>query len=80
MLGDAQSALSEGNYGNDKVRYKSEQWELVLDTYSIPYNQTQRFYTRMRAPFVNKDGLYFKVYPEGFLPRLAKFLVCKISE
>jgi hypothetical protein len=27
----------------------------------------------MRAPFVNKDGLYFKIYREGFFSSVGKF-------
>jgi hypothetical protein len=27
----------------------------------------------MRAPFVNKDGLYFKIYREGFFASIGKF-------
>ena len=29
--------------------------------------------TRLRAPFVNKDGLYFRIYREGFFSNVGKF-------
>ena len=62
-----------GLLGKNELRYHSGQWELVLDTFVVSTGQTMIPFTRMRAPFVNKDGLYFKIYPEGLSGRIGKF-------
>jgi hypothetical protein len=63
----------DGLLGKKKLRYRSGQWELVLDTFVMTTGQTTIPFTRMRAPFVNKDGLYFKIYPEGLSGKIGKF-------
>ena len=65
--------IEGGWFGTDEVRYKSKQWELVLDTHTVSHGKSSTTYTRMRAPFVNKDGLYFKIYPEGILSKVGKY-------
>ena len=65
-----------GFWGKDVLRYKHGEWEILLDTYTVTSNTgtttTSTTYTRMRAPFVNKDGLQFKIYPEGFFSSIGK--------
>lgn len=56
------------------LRYRHDEWEFLLDTYTVSSGNNQSTtYTRMRAPFVNKDGLYFKIYREGFFSGMGKF-------
>ncbi len=55
----------------DVLQYQSGEWEITLDTYSTGKNN-QINYTRMRAPFLNKDELYFKIYKQGFIPSIGK--------
>ena len=59
--------------GRDVVRYRAGEWEITLDTYSSGSGKGRVTYTRMRAPFVNKDGLYFKIYREGYFTSIGKF-------
>ncbi|MCE5324128.1 DUF3137 domain-containing protein [bacterium] len=59
-----------GFFGTDVLRYRSGEWEVTLDTYTTGKNNT--VYTRMRAPFVNKDGLYFRIYRQGFFATIGK--------
>lgn len=63
-----------GFFLKDVLRYRSGQWEITLDTYTESSGKYSTLYTRMRAPFVNKDGLYFKIYREGFLTTIGKAL------
>ncbi|MCM8536937.1 MAG: hypothetical protein NE334_13450 [Lentisphaeraceae bacterium] len=67
-----------GFFGKDTLKYQHGEWELHLDTFTrssgTGNNRSSTTYTRMRAPFVNKDNLYFKIYEEGFLSPLGKFL------
>jgi hypothetical protein len=48
--------------GESKVRAKVGDWLVTLDTYKDHRNVT---YTRLRAPFINKDGFIFTVYRVG---------------
>lgn len=61
-----------GFFGTDVLRYRSGQWEITLDTYTLHTGKSSVTYTRMRAPFVNKDGLYFKIYREGLFSAIGK--------
>jgi len=63
-----------GFWGRAQLRCQSGEWELVLDTYTVSSGNSSTTYTRMRAPFVNKDGLYFKIYRTGFFSAIGKWL------
>ena len=60
-------------FGKDVLVYKHGEWQLLLDTYTQGSGNSSTTYTRMRAPFVNKDGLYFKIYREGVFSSIGKF-------
>ena len=64
---------SKGRWGSTVLRYQSGEWEITLDTYVVTTGQTTMVFTRMRAPYVNKDGLKFKIYREGFFGKIGKF-------
>ncbi|MCM8529153.1 MAG: hypothetical protein NE327_21705 [Lentisphaeraceae bacterium] len=70
--------IKSGFFGTDKLVYVHGEWELVLDTYtessSHGKNSSSTTYTRMRAPFLNKDNLNFHIYREGFFSPLGKAL------
>lgn len=51
-----------GFFKNGKLVLSHRQWEIVLDTYSVHTGKSNITYTRMRAPFVNRDGFRFKIY------------------
>lgn len=68
--------IDGGFWGENAVAYKHGEWRIVLDTrtettYSGTMMMTMQ-YTRMRAPFVNKDGLYFDVSLEGFISSIGR--------
>ncbi|MCY3549837.1 MAG: DUF3137 domain-containing protein [Candidatus Poribacteria bacterium] len=68
----------EGGFcSTDVLIYKHGEWQILLDTYtdivSTGATTTSTTYTRMRAPFINKDGLYFKISRQGFLSSIGKF-------
>ena len=63
-----------GFFGRDVLRYQSGEWEITLDTFSQSNgDHGSTTYTRMRAPFVNRDGLRFKIYREGVFSSMGKF-------
>ena len=68
----------DGGFWNENVvAYKHGEWQIVLDTGTVTVSTgsttTATTYTRMRAPFINKDGLYFKISREGFFSSIGKF-------
>lgn len=69
--------IDGGFWKKDALIYKHGEWQIMLDTYtqttSTGTTTTSTTYTRMRAPFINKDGLYFKITREGFFSSIGKF-------
>jgi hypothetical protein len=63
-----------GFWGGDALRYHAGEWEITLDTYTVSNGNQSTTYTRMRAPFVNHDGLYLKIYREGIFSGIGKAL------
>lgn len=75
MAADLGGSYQAGNWLSGGVlRYRSGEWEITLDTYTVSTGKSSATYTRMRAPFVNKDGLYFKIYRAGIFSGLGKML------
>ncbi len=65
--------VDRGFWKADGVAFKHKEWTIFLDSFSRSngqYGSTP--YTRIRAPFVNKDGLYFKIYRENFFSSIGK--------
>ena len=65
--------IDGGFWGRDALVYEHGEWTIVLDTYTVSTGKSSTTFTRLRAPFVNRDGLYFKVYREGFLSGMGRF-------
>jgi len=75
LAADIGATYQEGGFWREDVlRYSSGQWVVTLDTYTVSTGKSSTTYTRMRAPFVNRDGLYFKVYRSGVLTGIGKAL------
>ncbi len=66
--------VSAGFFGRDKVVAMQGQWTVTLDTYTVSTGKSSVTYTRLRAPYVNKDGFRFTVYRSGFFTPLAQML------
>ncbi len=63
-----------GFWKGKKVVARVEDWTITLDTYTQSSGKHSTTYTRMRAPFANKDGLRFTIYRRGLLSGLGKAL------
>jgi len=63
-----------GFWKGSKVQVQHKQWTITLDTYTDSDGETSSTYTRMRAPYVNKDGFRFTIYRKGFFSDLGKLL------
>lgn len=62
-----------GTWKADKVVAKVGEWTVTLDTFVVMAGTTPVVCTRMRAPFVNRDGFRFTVYPSNLLTNIAAF-------
>ena len=76
IAADMGEEFIEGGFlkGSPALVYKHGEWQIRLDTYTKDSGNSNRTYTRVRAPFINKDELYFKIYREGFFSDMGKFL------
>ena len=63
-----------GLFGSDVLRYRSGDWEITLDTWTETAGDDSTTYTRMRALFVNKDVLSFKISRAGLFAPIGTFL------
>jgi hypothetical protein len=67
-----------GFWKGDKVQAQHGQWTITLDTYTVSHSDgktsSSTTYTRIRAPYVNKDGFRFTIYRQGFFSDLGKML------
>lgn len=71
---DYDGIYRDGNWTtSDKVCVYIEPWEIILDTFSRGSGKDKKTYTRIRAPFINKDNFYFKIYHENFFHQAAKY-------
>lgn len=57
--------------GGARVDAQVGQWIVTLDSYAVSTGKSTVVYTRMRAPYVNKDGFRFSISRAGFFSSLA---------
>ncbi|RYF70529.1 MAG: DUF3137 domain-containing protein [Cytophagaceae bacterium] len=63
-----------GFWKGSKVEASVHEWTITLDTYTVSTGKTHITYTRIRAPYVNKDGFRFRIYRKGVFSGLGKLL------
>lgn len=66
--------VNKGFWAGDRVEAHVDNWVVVLDTYTVSTGKSSITYTRMRAPFVNLDNFYFKIYRTGIFSGLGMML------
>jgi hypothetical protein len=64
--------VNGGFWKGDKVQAHLRNWTVTLDTYTVSSGHSHITYTRMRAPFVSRDGLRFRIYRKGVFSGLGK--------
>jgi hypothetical protein len=62
-----------GWLGRDVLRVRVAGWEITIDTFTRSSGKSSQTYTRMRAPFLNKDGLRFTVYRSNLFSGIGKW-------
>lgn len=64
--------IEGGFFGRNKVVAHVKEWTITLDTYTVSTGKSSTTYTRMRAPYVNKDSIWFKIYKAGIFSEIGK--------
>jgi len=64
--------VSKGAWKKKKIIAKFENWEITIDTYTQSSGKSSTTYTRIRAPYINKDDFRFKIYRSGFFSKIGK--------
>lgn len=62
-----------GLWKGTKVLAQVKEWVITLDTYTVHANNATITYTRIRAPYVNKDGFRFNIYRKNIFSGIGKF-------
>lgn len=65
--------LVGGAWSGMKVQAQTGDWIVTLDTYTQSTGKSSVTYTRIRAPFINRDGLRLAIYRAGLFTDLGKF-------
>lgn len=63
-----------GLWKGSKVVATTGPWIVTLDTYTVSTGKSSIVYTRLRAPYVNRDGFRFQIYRAGLLSGLGTLL------
>lgn len=68
--------IEGGFWSQGVLTYQHDEWEIILDTFTTGggQNNSSTTYIRMRAPFVNKDGLSFQIYRKNIFSFIGKML------
>lgn len=75
LSGQIDSEFVDGGFfSKDKVVAHIKEWVVTLDTYTVSTGKTSTTYTRIRAPYVNKDGFRFTIYRSGIFSEIGAFL------
>jgi hypothetical protein len=61
-----------GFFKNGKITLEHGEWTITLDTYVVSTGKSTIVYTRMRAPYVNKDGFRFNIYRKNVFTWIGK--------
>jgi hypothetical protein len=64
--------VNGGFWKGNRVEGRHNNWIIYLDTYTVSTGKSSVTYTRMRAPFINNDNFYFKIYKSGFFSDVGK--------
>ena len=65
--------LDGGFWKGDIVTARVKDWIVTMDTYRVSTGKSSTTYTRIRAPYVNKDGFRFTLYRENIFGKIGKF-------
>ncbi len=71
---DIDGEFISDSWVTDKVMANHKDWVITLDRYRERRGNHSVTFTRIRVPYINKDGFRFTIYRESFFSSLGKFL------
>lgn len=63
-----------GFFNGSKAVLTHGEWDFTLDTFTTGNKNSRTTYTRLRAPYENRDGFRFDVYREGLFSGLGRMM------
>jgi len=70
---EIQGDFIEGSlWKGSRVEVKHNNWLIYLDTYTVSTGKSSTTYTRMRAPFIDKEAFNFTIYKKGIFSDIGK--------
>jgi len=63
-----------GFWQGQKAVARVDEWTVTLDTHTVSTGRSSVTYTRLRAPYVNRDGFRFTIYRKSVFSGLGKLL------
>ncbi|MEW6212819.1 MAG: DUF3137 domain-containing protein [Acidobacteriota bacterium] len=64
--------IEGGLWRGDKVEARVGEWTITLDTFVVSTGKTSIPFTRLRVPYINKDGFRFRIYRKSMFSGLGK--------
>lgn len=62
--------IDRKGWRHDKIEVKDGEWTITIDLHSHAGYRSESLFTRIRVPFVNEEGLHFKIYHQGLFDTL----------
>src|SRR5688572_4357024 len=73
LCSEMQGRWIDGGFMREpRIQVDAGDWILTLDVHHVSSGDSSVPYTRMRAPFVNRDGFRFTLYRAGIFTPLGK--------
>lgn len=69
--------IDGGFFKKDKVVAYHRNWVITLDTYTVSTGKSSHTYTRIRAPYVNRDDFLFTIFRKNIFSGIGKLLGMK---
>jgi hypothetical protein len=63
-----------GFWKGSKLLVKHGEWTITLDTYTVSTGKSSTTYTRIRAPYINRDNFRFTIYRKSIFSGIGKML------
>jgi hypothetical protein len=63
-----------GFWKGSKLQIEHGEWTITLDTYTVSTGKSSTTYTRIRAPYINRDNFRFTIYRKSIFSGIGKML------
>lgn len=64
--------IAEGTFKQGAIKAQVRNWTITIDTYTVSTGKSSVTFTRLRAPYINRDGFRFEIYRKNFLSDMGK--------